>query len=976
MARRICRLLVFLLPLILLILAAPARAQTGIPPTATVTPTPVPPVPPGDLQDYWIWLNAAWPMYRWWLIGLLALAALALVVRAYGQGWLEHFKTIGQENAKKVLSTERPPALAKNEAEAYLQYVNIAYRRFKFRGTPRAQSEGMRPPELDQAYISLRMTSGKSGRQKEIMGKAAPPELHEDEGNLAGTVLSEPVALADVVKQFPKLAIVGVAGSGKSTLLQWAGLACARACSNEKLTGEQSEFVKALGGKPLFPILIPLRSYNDFCKNKSLMRSPKSLLDFMSDHFSGKVTAFTLAPAFFQKHLLNGCLLMLDGMDEVDPDDRQAVRQAVEDLLAQFNKVHLHCLITSRYSAASISEQMAGFERCAIQFLTPEQRDALISFWYRSVLADNLAEANRKAEDLCSQIKESDERIQKLATTPLMVTIFAMVHNSRDTLPRDRARLYEDAVEVLLSEEYYRDPEVKGLQQWGGMEWETRRDYLACIAFELHERKIESMLENDLVDLIWKAFGSEKEAARKEACAFLRAVAERGGLLEAQNDQFGFFTHATFREYLAGRYLAEKYTPEEQAEFLSARLDNDLWLEPVCLAAGFLAIGGKNQASRFILLLAGLGTTDKEKTQALTLAGTALADLRIGRFLPEVKDRVSNSMSSALMVNPPAVVPRLRYSLGLALGRVGDPRFDPLNPALCKIKAGAYRVGTSVQDKKLFEKQKTKSYPDEEPAHPVTLSEFLIGKYPLTNYEFRAFWEAGGYGRLDGEKPRWWGDDGWQWRIGKWDTTDFSFISDEDLRKRYKEWLARRPVELRDRPFWWDDPQLDIPNLPVVGVCWFEAEAYCKWLSSVTGQHFVLPTEAQWEAAARGAQGNLWPWGNTWDAGKCNNAELEDKIGLPSPVGMYPDGASLCDAVDMAGNVWEWCADWYAEDTYEKRKGLEVLDPPGPETGVRRVVRGGSWSGNCLSARCAYRDWFFPDGYGDLVGFRLVLSPI
>jgi formylglycine-generating enzyme required for sulfatase activity len=286
------------------------------------------------------------------------------------------------------------------------------------------------------------------------------------------------------------------------------------------------------------------------------------------------------------------------------------------------------------------------------------------------------------------------------------------------------------------------------------------------------------------------------------------------------------------------------------------------------------------------------------------------------------------------------------------------------------VEAGAYRIGTNDQDEEILKKQKTEAYPDEKPAHPVTLSESRIGKYLVTNLEFRAFWEAKGY-----DNDQYWCKDGWQWRTGKWDTTDFSFITDENLRKRYKEWLASRPVDRRDRPFWWDDPQLGIPNLPVVGVCWFEAEAFCKWLSIVTGRHFGLPTEAQWEAAARGLKGRLWPWGNTWDAAKCNNRESEDKIELPSPVGMYPDGPSQCGALDMAGNVWEWCADWFAKDTYEKRAGSAVIDPRGPETGTLRVVRGGSWSDDRSYARCAYRYRDIPDDFYN-VGFRLVLSPI
>ena len=120
-----------------------------------------------------------------------------------------------------------------------------------------------------------------------------------------------------------------------------------------------------------------------------------------------------------------------------------------------------------------------------------------------------------------------------------------------------------------------------------------------------------------------------------------------------------------------------------------------------------------------------------------------------------------------------------------------------------------------------------------------------------------------------------------------------------------------RPVENRNRPFFWDDPKWNADNLPVVGVCWFEAEAYCNWLATVTGQPYRLPSEAEWEKAARAVtspslqtmSGNLWPWGNTWNNDRCNNYAPEDHIGRTTPMGMYPHGASPCGAMDMAGNV-------------------------------------------------------------------------
>ena len=149
------------------------------------------------------------------------------------------------------------------------------------------------------------------------------------------------------------------------------------------------------------------------------------------------------------------------------------------------------------------------------------------------------------------------------------------------------------------------------------------------------------------------------------------------------------------------------------------------------------------------------------------------------------------------------------------------------------------------------------------------------------------------------------------------------------------------------------------------------------WLKVITGQPYRLPTEAEWEITARGIESNLWPWGKQWDADRCNNTEPDDRFGRTTPVGMYPHGASPCSALDMAGNTWEWCLDWFSENEYQSQADAfqPTLDPCGPTNGQARGVRGGSWYDDRNYARCAFRSRFVPDSYGIDCGFRLVLSP-
>jgi len=902
--------------------------------------------------------------YRWYAVLLgLGLAALWLL-RAYGKGFSKSFEKAGEGAGdhfiKQIDLTDT--------TRAYLEQASKAYSRFKFRGLPRVRAKGIEPPQLDQAYVSVRVLS--ESKNDELTKKERARIALEEIGGIRRQ--TEPVQLSEATKESKRLAVIGVAGSGKSTLLQWAGLACARALLRRPLTDEQSEFIQSLGGKPLVPFLLPLRAYSTYCEKNECSRSSKTLLAFMVEYFSDHHASVDLTVDFVKTHLQKGCLLMVDGLDEVDPEDRPAVRSAVEEMLTEFDNPNVRCLLASRPSAIQVAEQLQGFQRCEVQRLTSGQRDGLIELWYKAVLADDPREARRKASDLSSRINESDQRVQDLATTPLMVTIFAMVHYSRDELPKQRAKLYEDAVEVLLTEVPYKGEEAKDLQNLGGMDWDVRRDRIARIAFELRERGKDSLLEDDLVDLIWKRFGSEELEAKRITRTFLRDVAGRGGLLESVDEHYGFYTHATFQEFLAGRYFAEEYPQEKLNTFLQEHIDNDLWDEAFRLAAGYLAIKGEEKANRFVLQIAdaGMGMGEETKSRALYVAGLALADVPEDRRLPDTVNRLVPQIKNLLIASPPRVKVRARFNLGMALGALGDPRLNPLEPECVVIPAGMFRMGTSAEEKKILEEQKVTSWGDEEPSHKVYASEYSIGKYPVTNLEYAAFYDAKGY-----EDKNYWSEDGWKWRMGAYDL-DLSWIDDEKARQNYKDWLARRPIELRDKPFFWEDLQWNASNLPVVGVTWFEAEAYCKWLSQQAKKNYQLPTEAQWEKAARGIQNHIWSWGNAWDGTLSNNGDEEtsENLNRTSPVGMYPNGASDYGALDMLGNVWEWCADWYDTEIYTQRANEHIKDPLGPAAGSLRVLRGGAWYNDRNYVRCASRFRNFPVNFDYFVGFRIVLS--
>ena len=235
---------------------------------------------------------------------------------------------------------------------------------------------------------------------------------------------------------------------------------------------------------------------------------------------------------------------------------------------------------------------------------------------------------------------------------------------------------------------------------------------------------------------------------------------------------------------------------------------------------------------------------------------------------------------------------------------------------------------------------------DEHPQHPVKLGAFMIGVTEVTNAQYRPFVEAGGY-----RNSTFWSDDGWKWR------TENSIIE----------------------PGCWGDKNLNQPDLPVVCINWYEADAYSSWLRAETRLNIRLPTEAEWEKAARGRYGSVYPWGSEFDSKRLNycdsncdsgwkDANVNDNFIMTAPVGSFPIGASPYGALDMAGNVWEWTYDWYDKAYYANSPSIE----PFSSTGTNFVVRGGSWYESADGVRSANRSSAPLETANPLLGFRLV----
>ncbi len=231
-------------------------------------------------------------------------------------------------------------------------------------------------------------------------------------------------------------------------------------------------------------------------------------------------------------------------------------------------------------------------------------------------------------------------------------------------------------------------------------------------------------------------------------------------------------------------------------------------------------------------------------------------------------------------------------------------------------------------------------YADESPSRQVCLNGFYIDKNEVTNAQFKKFVDATGY------------------------------VTEAEKSSNARTW--RHP----------NGPESNADNManyPVVCVSWNDANAYARWAGK------RLPTEAEWEKTARGTDGRIYPWGNASPTAalvnvadksadlKWSNTSLDDTHKTAAPVGSFPGGKSVYGANDMAGNVSEWCYDWWNKDYY---KTGPLQNPFGPQTGEFRVVRGGSWFSGAEAARTAQRMYMRPESSSAAIGFRCVKDAV
>ncbi|MFN8473874.1 MAG: SUMF1/EgtB/PvdO family nonheme iron enzyme [Anaerolineae bacterium] len=785
--------------------------------------------------------------------------------------------------------------------------------------------------------------------------------------------LSERQSVLAFVNDAKYAALLGDPGSGKTTFANFLAL-----CLAGEILGEDRANLARLGDAwkqdALLPVRVVLRQFAAHLPAPP-DASASLLWDYIIRRLGPGLDGF--AP-LLRKHLVqHGGLLILDGLDEVPEAHhrREIVKGAVLDFKRQFPKVRI--LLTSRtYAYQNRLWRLPGFDEAVLAPFTPEQVDLFVNNWYAHMAQVRPNLSSDEAQGRAERLKETIHReshLAELAERPLLLTLMASLHAWRGgALPEDREQLYDESVELLL-DVWERPKEVvdsegstilqtESLAEWLRAPQADVRQALEALAFRAHRDQPQRTGAADIgEDALAGALLKVAKGRDLTLDRIIDYILDRTGLLVNLGEGIYSFPHRTFQEYLAARHLSETDFPGRLVELV--RADPERWREVMLLAGAKVKRGTPFAAWALVDALCfgecGDGAGDADWYAAL-LAGQLLVETGMHKAAgtPATAAKVARVRGwLTRLVREGHLPPVDRAAAGRALGWLGDERpgvsIIVRNGAQIPdidwiaIEPGPFIMGNDHPLADWAKHMETPQFTCQLITRP-----YRISRYPVTVMQYQAFVDADGY-----QNAQYWS---LAEAAGVW---------------RDKHTLRRVPYLVEDRIEWkeeWADQPLSYgvlysaPNQPRVGVTWYEAAAFCAWLSEVLGKQVRLPTEAEWERAARHTDGRAYPWGNDFNPQRCNMGDTG--IGAPSTVGIFPNGASACGVHDMAGNVWEWCSTKWLDsyDSYETRVDDSMT---GSED---RVVRGSAFDLRGEFVECAFRLGISSVGRSSNQGFRVV----
>jgi len=748
--------------------------------------------------------------------------------------------------------------------------------------------------------------------------------------------------ITQAIEQHPGLAVLGEPGAGKTTTLHKQAFDVAR----QRLTT----------GNGKLPLLLSLADYRDY-------DSPYAFVETIWKRF--------FADQPLVERLRSGSLFLLfDSLNEMTFKDDRDYRQRVSDW-RDFQQQWPGNLMIFTCRSRDYSEPL-GLPQVEIDRLNDERvRDFLGKYLPPDLAATAWTRLDKSP-------------LLDLVRNPYYLHMLAYLLNAGQAWPANRAELFDQFARILLLREQDRHhPDWPGL---GPMQ-----NAFAALAEGLQPLGEGTRLpRQDWLARIPKSVpGPDGDVALSPPVLLRLGLAatlldtERG----EQDEQVRFYHHQ-MQEYFAARALLDRFRKGEElsSRWRRPRLMTEMpdpgplgdaepmppppttgWEEPTVLAAG-LTLHPADFVRAVCKVNPALAARCLSESGSSLLADEATATQVREALLADIADR--------------RVHVRSRILAGDALGKLGDPRFKEivvsdnrvLVPPLVRIPAGSFKIGSGLWQALRLILTGFARAQDETPSHQVDVPEFYLGQFPVTNGEYDCFIKAGGY-----QKEEYWHTDAaraWlrgeavessalkqqmdTWRAVKADPSlmqrsGFSpqartaweqliKMDEAEVSGLFSKAYADRP---RDRPAFWTDERFDNPSHPVVGVNWFEASAYCAWLDeqlraakaieSLQANHRVrLPTEAEWEKAARMKRGWVYPWGNRWESDRANTNESH--LLSTTPVGVYPDGKTPEGVYDQSGNVWEWTATLYKPYPYRADDGRNEENADGS-----RGLRGGSW---------------------------------
>ncbi len=787
---------------------------------------------------------------------------------------------------------------------------------------------------IEDLFISL-TTSGSALRGDEMPGgrpKGSPKGARRMRGQKAeihkGSLDPDrDVPLAKCLGN-NRLVVVGDPGAGKTTFLRRVAYAlCQTELGDDPLAATERLAID----DRTFPVFVRMSEWAQHlqrCEQDAEAPRGNDSAAWLPHFLSTKSVEGSsgLDQAYFRQRLDKGeCTVLLDGLDEAP--DRQ-LRERMSRLVINITKAFADCrfVITSRPAAYSGEVVLPDFVEARIDPLADAAVATFLSRWCDAIYPANKVESEKHCDELLTALRARTE-IRRMARNPVMLTALAVVHWNERSLPEQRADLYESII-IWLSRSREQRPGRVTAQKTVVLLQELAlrmQDDAAGRRTQVSKRWAAEQLASQFEP------GSSNKVAIERAERFLEEEELDSGIIVGRGNDLVFW-HLTFQEFLAARAIASRLDDVQKGIVFSTpdRVYLPDWREVLLLLAGTLHGQGTAKVEGLVGgILDGLAQSPSLSDQARCagIVGAIVRDLRpfdyqvadprFPQLLHQVQAIFDAARSGAVPVDE-------RIAAGDALGQAGDPRISIRDTKYwAQIPAGKFLMGAQSENPK-GKNYDAEAFDDESPVHRVQLDAFQLARYPVTVGEYQKFIEDDGY-----TVQRWWKEGGFG-----------EFTEPED----------------------WET-QVEFLSRPVVGVSWWEATAYCVWAG------VRLPTEAEWERAARGTTARKYPWGEeTPDESRTN---FDANIGHPTPVGIFPLDQTPEEICDLGGNVLEWCADCYGK--YSKRA---TSNPSGPPQATDRVFRGGSWSGGSVRCRAAYRSRLVPQYRYDYLGFRVAAVPV